>query len=83
MTSRLEESKETWNNFSHDYIETMEKITSVIFENICPLAKIESASQILEVGCGAGNGVRILCSKKTQNAKITASDISEAMISTA
>ncbi|OMJ68874.1 hypothetical protein SteCoe_33544 [Stentor coeruleus] len=83
MVSRLEKIKETWNNYSQVYIETMEHIASMIYENIINLAKIESSSQILEVGCGPGNGVRILCSKKLQNATITACDISESMISIA
>jgi ubiquinone/menaquinone biosynthesis C-methylase UbiE len=83
MASKLEQIKETWNNFSHDYVETMEQVTTLIYENILPLAKIESASKILEVGCGAGNGIRILCSIKPQNSSITACDISESMLSIA
>ncbi|OMJ87339.1 hypothetical protein SteCoe_10934 [Stentor coeruleus] len=80
MSSRIDQLKAFWDNFSQVYYETMESITSQIFNGILPLIRIENAKNILEVACGPGNGVEIMCSKKPENAKITACDFSDGML---
>lgn len=80
MSSRIDQLKAFWDSFSQVYYETMESTTSQVFNGILPLIRIESAKNILEVACGAGNGVEIMCSKKPENAKITACDFSAGMV---
>jgi ubiquinone/menaquinone biosynthesis C-methylase UbiE len=74
------EIKSQWNNFSDTYEFYMLEATSGIYNLLIPFLNLPSATRIVEVGCGTGNGVSILRSKLPDAVEIVASDISELML---
>ena len=46
-----------------------------------PSLKLGGATNIVEIGCGSGNGVQLLLTQVSEECKIVASDLSDEMIS--
>jgi ubiquinone/menaquinone biosynthesis C-methylase UbiE len=74
------EVKSFWDSFADTYQKYLEKGTTGVYNLLVPLLKLPSATKIVEVGCGAGNGVSILRSKVPDSVEIVANDISELML---
>lgn len=58
------------------YIDNIEPFTAKLYKSIVPFMNLDSAKKIAEVGCGPGNGVKILLENTTE-AEIYASDLGD------
>ena len=78
-----QELKEYWDANSDRYENAFEITTTSMFGLLIPPAKLQTATRVVEVGCGTGNGINLLRSKLPASAQIYASDLSESMVAKA
>lgn len=69
-----------WDSFSDNYI-TQDNGTNVFYLSLLNLLRVENRSSILEVGAGAGFLYQHTMNLKKPEAKYTATDLSEKMLS--
>lgn len=73
-----------WNTFQQVYCDRLQRTMGIFNNSLVHMLKVDKARQILELGCGPGNGTttlyRALLDRENFNAKITACDLSEEML---
>ncbi len=75
--------QELWNVFANSYHKNLERNLFAPYFNLCNLTNIFDKRNILELSCGAGEGLNYLLSKTVNNnLNIFTSDMSETMLGT-
>jgi len=77
-----EELKEEWMMMSEWYTSFPQKFTSLLIENFVPFMQLSSATKVVEVACGPGNGIKILRRHLPEEVAIHASDLCPKMVET-
>jgi ubiquinone/menaquinone biosynthesis C-methylase UbiE len=75
--------KAFWDSFAPSYADSFEITTSVPYFSALSFLNLSSSHHIIEVGCGPGTNISLLLSHSPNHIQISASDISESMISMA
>ena len=75
-----EQIKAQWDSLTPWYVDTAEAQATEMYKAFLPLLKLETATSIVEIGCGSGNGVQLLMPQVSEECKIVASDLNDEMI---
>ena len=62
------------------YVRTIDPLATNFFESLLPFLKLESATSVIEVGCGQGNGIPFLLEKIPEDCPVWAGDLNEKML---
>lgn len=73
--------KAFWDGFADEYERTAMTNTSLLYRLLVPLLKLNTATCVVEAGCGPGNGLNILRENLQVTVKILANDLSDNMVS--
>lgn len=83
MNPTAEEVKQMWNAFASTYVQVLEKTNLQLGLSLTRMLQIDSAKNIVEIGCGSGILAVDLLQTLPKGVKYTSIDISEEMIKTA
>ena len=75
-----EQIKAQWDVLTDWYSNTVEAQATCMYEAFLPWLQLATATNIVEIGCGSGNGVQLLMKSVSEECKITASDLNDEMI---
>lgn len=78
-----EQIRNTWDLFSDYYAEKLQPVTlqlATIAVSCLDIRKLPGGSSLLEVGCGPGETLELICRTKNAGTSISAGDLSSKMV---
>lgn len=76
----ISELREYWDRFSHDFVASFSKSTSISSYSMLSLLKLDTAKKVLEVGCGGGINAELMNHYSSDNTEFVLTDLSSNMV---